>query len=153
MIDKINETLSMYINGEYLSKNVTITNRLENELADCIKRKSELEKTLDGKRESLKNLLKAYTDNIVERSIYEEMQNDYLKNRDEFKKRIVAIDAEITEIRQSMLNQEDKESILKKYTHIEKLTIPIVQEFIDSIIISEITGQSDQRDIIINMAV
>lgn len=151
--DKINETLSMYINGEYLSKNVTITNRLENELADCIKRKDELEKSLDGKRESLKNLLKAYTDNIVERSIYEEMQNDYLKDRDEYQKRIVAIDAEIMEIRQSMLNQEDKESILKKYTHIDELTIPIVQEFIDSIIIGEITGQSGQRDIIINMAV
>lgn len=153
VIGKINETLSMYINNEYLSKNVTITNRLENELADCIKRKDELEKSLDGKRESLKNLLKAYTDNIVERSIYEEMQNDYLKDRDEFQKRIVAIDAEIMEIRQSMLNQEDKESILKKYTHIDELTIPIVQEFIDSIIIGEITGQNGQRDIIINMAV
>lgn len=153
VIDKINETLSMYINGEYLSKNVTITNRLENALADCFRRKNELEKALDGKRESLKNLLKAYTDNIVERSIYEEMQNDYLKEKEECQKRISSIDTEISEIRQSMLNQEDKESILKKYTHIDELTVPIVQEFIDSIIIGEITGQSGQRDIIINMAV
>lgn len=153
VIDKINETLSMYINGEYLSKNVTITNRLESALADCFKRKNEFEKALDGKRESLKNLLKAYTDNIVERSIYEEMQNDYLKEKEECQKRISSIDTEISEIRQSMLNQEDKESILKKYTHIDELTVPIVQEFIDSIIIGEITGQSGQRDIIINMAV
>lgn len=153
VIDKINETLSVYINEEYLSQNVTITNRLENELADCIKRKTELERALKGKRESLKNLLKAYTDNIVERSIYEEMQNDYLKDRDEFQKRIAAIDTEITGIRKLMLTQEDKESILKKYTHIDFLTIPIVQEFIDSIIIGEITGQSGQRDIIINMSV
>lgn len=153
VIDKINEMLSMYINEEYLSKNITVTNRFENELSDCIKHKNELEKALDRKRENLKNLLKAYTDNIVERSIYEEIQNDYLKERNKYQKRIMAIDIEITEIRQSMLTQEDKESILKKYTHIDKLTIPIVQEFIDSIIIGEITGQSGQRDIIINMAV
>lgn len=153
VIDKINETLSMYINGEYLSKNVTVTNRLENELSDCIKRKNELEKALDNSRENLKNLLKAYTDHIVDRSIYEEVQNDYLKEKEECQKRIEAVDTEIAEIKQSMLSREDKESILKKYTHIDELTIPIVQEFIDSIIIGEISGQTGQRDIIINMAV
>ena len=49
-------------------------------------------------------------------------------------------------------NQEDKEEILKKYTHIDKLTIPIVQEFIDSIFISEVT-KDGQRNITINMAI
>lgn len=153
VIDKINETLSMYINGEYLSENVTMANRLENELSACIKRKNELENTLNNSRQNLKNLLKAYTDNVVDRAIYEEVQNDYLQEKETYQKRIAAIDEEIAEIKQSMLNQEDKESILKKYTHIDTLTIPIVQEFIDSIIIGEITGQSGQRDIIINMEI
>lgn len=151
--EKINETLSMYINGEYLSKNVTITNRLENELSDCIKRKNELKKALDDSRQSLKNLLKAYTDKVVDRSIYEEVQKDYLKEKEECQRRMAAIDEEISEIKQLKLSQEDKDSIMKKYTHINELTIPVVQEFIDSIIIGEITGQSNQRDIIINMAV
>ncbi len=153
IIDTINETLSMYINDEYLSENVTVTNRLDNELSDCIKRKNELEKALENNRQNLKNLLKAYTDNIVERAIYEEAQNDYLREKKEYQKRIAAIEAEITEITKSILNQEDKEIILKKYTRINALTIPIVQEFIDSIIIGEITAQNSKRDIIINMAI
>ncbi len=153
VIDKINETLSMYINGEYLSENVTISNRLEKELSDCIKRKEELATALNNSRQNLKNLLKAYTDNVVDRAIYEEVQNDYLQEKETYQKRIAAIDEEIAEIKQSILNQEDKESILKKYTHIDTLTIPIVQEFIDSIIIGEITGQSGQRNIIINMEI
>lgn len=37
-------------------------------------------------------------------------------------------------------------------THIEKLTIPIVQEFVDSIFISEVTADG-QRNITINMAI
>ncbi|MCI9085257.1 MAG: recombinase family protein [Clostridia bacterium] len=153
IIDKINELLSMYIDSEYLRKNVTVTNRLENELSACIKRKSDFEKVLESKREGLKNLLKAYTDNVVERSIYEEMQNDYLREKNECQKHITAIESQIELIKQSVLNQKDKESILKKYTHIDTLTIPIVQEFIDSIIISEVSSQNGQRDIIINMAV
>lgn len=122
-------------------------------MSDCIQRKNELEKTLENSRQNLKNLLKAYTDNVVERSIYEEMQNDYLREKNECQKHITAIESQIELIKQSVLNQKDKESILKKYTHIDTLTIPIVQEFIDSIIISEVSSQNGQRDIIINMAV
>lgn len=153
VVDKINETIALYASGDYLSKNVVISNRFEQQLSDCARRKNELEKAIEAHRSNLKNLLKAYTDNVVERSIYEEVQSDYLKEKEEFQKRINAIDEEITAIKESMLKQEDKESILKKYTHIDHLTIPIVQEFIDSIIIGEITGQTGQRDIIINMAI
>ena len=153
VVNEINSILAQYINGDYLNKNVVITNRLESQLSDCIRRKSELEKSVENTRLNLKKLLKAYTDNVVERSIYEEVQSDYLKEKDEILKQIKSIDDEITSIKDSMTKHEDKESILKKYTQIEHLTIPIVQEFIDSIIIGEITGQSGQRDIIINMAV
>ena len=153
VIDKINETIALYASGEYLNENVVITNRYEQNMAECMRRKNELEKTIETSRNNLKSLLKAYTDNIVERSIYEEVQSDYLKEKEEFQKRIIAIDEEIASIKESMLKQEDKESILNKYTHIEKLTIHIVQEFIDSIIIGELNGQTGQRDIIINMSI
>ena len=52
-----------------------------------------------------------------------------------------------------MEKQEDKEAIFKKYTNIERLTIPIVQEFIDSVIIAETDTETGQRDIVINMAI
>lgn len=37
------------------------------------------------------------------------------------------------------------------YIHINEFTISVVQEFIDSVIIGEIIGQSNQREIIINI--
>ena len=100
-----------------------------------------------------KELLKAYTDNVVERSIYEELQQDYLKESEEKRKRIKAIDKAIDDIKHAMEKQEDKEAIFKKYTNIERLTIPIVQEFIDSVIIGEADPETGQRDIVINMAI
>ena len=151
--EKINETIEMYVNGEELSNSIFITNRLEKQLDDHIKRKTETEKSIADSRESLKKLLKAYTDNVVDRSIYEEMQQDYLRETAEKRERIKAIDKAIEDIKHAMEKQEDKESILKKYTHIDKLTIPIVQEFIDSVVIGEADPETWQRDVVINMAI
>ncbi len=153
VIDKINETISLYASGEYLSQNIVITTRYEQDLADCKKRKNKLKQDLEEGLQNLKKLLKAYTDNVVERSIYEEMQNDYLKEKADIENRIDAIDKEIISIEESKLKKEDKESILKKYTNIDHLTIPIVQEFIDSIVIGKVDDKSGMRDIIINMEV
>lgn len=153
VLDKINETISKYISGEELSRNVVIVNRLEARLSDCTKRKSEIEKSISEGRTTLKRLLKAYTENIVERSIYEDMQADYLREREENENRIKAIDAEINEIKKAMLKQEDKEEILKKYTHIDRLTVPVVQEFIDSIIVGEPDTETGEREIVINMGI
>ena len=144
---------TLYVNGEELSNSIVITNRLENQLNDHIKRKTETEKSIADSRESLKKLLKAYTDNVVDRSIYEEMQQDYLRETAEKRERIKAIDKAIEDIKHAMEKQEDKESILKKYTHIDKLTIPIVQEFIDSVVIGEADPETGQRDVVINMAI
>ena len=52
-----------------------------------------------------------------------------------------------------MLRQEDKEEILKKYTHIDHLTVPVVQEFIDSIIVGKPDTETGEREIVINMGI
>ncbi len=151
--DKINEAIELYMNGEELSKRVVIANRLEERMQDCVRRKSEIEKSISDGRSALKRLLKAYTENVVERSIYEDMQADYLREREENERRIKAIDDELEEIKKAMLKQEDKDEILRKYTHIDCLTVPIVQEFIDSIIVDEPNEETGEREITINMAI
>ncbi|MCD8181435.1 MAG: recombinase family protein [Firmicutes bacterium] len=150
--DKINETLEKYLNHETLSENVVIANRLETRLKDCEKHRAELEREIENSRGNLKNLLKQYMDGVIERSIYEEVQRDYLTEKAEFEKRISVIDEEIGRIDEQMSKQEDKESILKKYSKIDRLTVPIVQEFIDSVVIGEV-DENGRRDITINMAV
>ena len=103
-------------------------------------------------KQNLLNLLKSYNDGVVIREIYEQAQNDYMEQQNVTKTKLKNIDVEINDVQTKIENQEDKEEILKKYTHIDKLTIPIVQEFIDSIFISEVT-KDGQRNITINMAI
>ena len=81
------------------------------------------------------------------------MQADYLREKEDFRSHLAALDGEIAELEKSVLAHEDKEAVLARYTHIEKLTIPIVQEFIDSIIVGEVTDANEPRRIVINMAV
>lgn len=153
VLDKINEAISNYINKDELRNSVLLSNRLEERLYDCIKRKNEIEKRIRDGRTALKRLLKAYTENVVERSIYEDMQSDYLGERKENEERIITINNEIEEINQVMFNWEGKDETIERYTHIAYLTVPIVQEFIDSIIIKEFHAETGQREIIINMAI
>ena len=138
VVEKINDTLEKYVNGKYLMENVVISDRLQSQLNECINRKQAVEAELAKSREMLKRLLEKYMSGEIENSIYEEVQNDYLKNRDEYEYQIAAINMEIEEINKSMLNREDKESIVKKYKKISSLTIAIVQAFIDSIVIGAV---------------
>lgn len=151
--DKINEVLRLYANGDYLRENVVLTNRFEKRINDCRRQKAELEKAAESNRSRLKKLLAAFTDGAIERSIYEEVQSDYLREKEDFQNRLAALDGEIAELEKSVLAHEDKEAVLQRYTHIDKLTIPIVQEFIDSIIVGEVTDTNEPRRIVINMAV
>lgn len=153
VLEKINDTLKKYVNGEYLMENVVISDRLQSQLDECIKRRQTIKDELVKSREMLKKLLEKYMSGEIEKSIYEEVQNDYLKSRDEYEQRLVAVDADIDELNKSMLKRDDKESILKKYRKIDALTIPIVQEFIESIVIGMVDPNSGSRDIIINMAI
>ena len=107
---------------------------------------------MEATRKNLLNLLKSYNDGVVIREIYEQAQNDYMEQQNVTKTKLKNIDVEINDVQTKIENQEDKEEILKKYTNIDKLTIPIVQEFIDSIFISEVT-KDGQRNITINMAI
>ena len=152
IIDKINETISQYVNQDELSENIVIINRLDKKLESLKNQRFNIEKSLETTRKNLLNLLKSYNDGVVIREIYEQAQNDYMEQQNATKTKLKNIDVEINDVQTKIENQEDKEEILKKYTHIDKLTIPIVQEFIDSIFISEVT-KDGQRNITINMAI
>ena len=146
IIDKINETISQYVNQDELSENIVIINRLDKKLESLKNQRFNIEKSLEVTRKNLLNLLKSYSE------IYEQAQNDYMEQQNATKTKLKNIDVEINDVQTKIENKEDKEEILKKYTHIDKLTIPIVQEFIDSIFISEVT-KDGQRNITINMAI
>lgn len=152
IIDKINETISQYVNQDELSENIVIINRLDKKLESLKNQRFNIEKSLETTRKNLLNLLKSYNDGVVIREIYEQAQNDYMEQQNATRTKLKNIDVEINDVQTKIENQEDKEEILKKYTHIDKLTIPIVQEFIDSIFISEVT-KDGQRNITINMAI
>ena len=135
-----------------MSENIVIINRLDKKLESLKNQRFNIEKRLETTRKNLLNLLKSYNDGVVIREIYEQAQNDYMEQQNVTKTKLKNIDVEITDVQAKIENQEDKEEILKKHTHIDKLTIPIVQEFIDSIFISEVT-KDGQRNITINMAI
>ena len=153
VIERINDVLKKYVNGKYLSENVHLSDKLRERINECESRRQAIEKELEKSRETLKKLLEAYMNGKIEESVYIEVQEDYIRKRGECERRLSAADEEIRELNRSAAALGDKESILKKYRKIDTLTIPIVQEFIESIVIGEANETVGSRNITINMEV
>ena len=65
IIDKINETISQYVNQDELSENIVIINRLDKKLESLKNQRFNIEKSLEATRKNLLNLLKSYNDGVV----------------------------------------------------------------------------------------
>lgn len=151
--EKINEIISLYINKEYLNRNIIIVDHFDKQLAEYNLRKNEFVKSISDNKLSMKKLLKAYMDGVVDRSIYEEMQSDYILEKEKMCSYIESIETEIKRIEKTKLKQENKDSIINKYSNIERLTVPIVSDFIETIRIGDVDDESLERKIIINMSI
>lgn len=153
IIDKINEVIVQYTNRDEVSRSVVIINRFEQRINKCIQRKKSFEQSLEDKFSGLKKLLSQYLDNVIDKSVYEAVQRDYLSEREEIENKINSLNTEIESLKSSMAAQSDKEEIIKKHSHIDALTITIVQEFIESVIIGPYDTETKNRDITVNMTV
>lgn len=153
VIDKINSIIKQYIDNNMLDNKIYVDNRLELLLSEYINRKNKIEKKMSEEIVSLKKLLKAFTENVVERSIYEDMQKDYLIQKENNQKHIQMLDKEVEKINNLIKDKKDKSQIIQKYMYITKLSVPIVHEFIDSIIVGETDIQKSERNVIINMSI
>lgn len=153
VIGKINEVLSKYHDNELLMGNVSDVNRLEVRLSNYLSRRSSLESTLKNEENKLVTLYEDKLNGKILPRIFDSLQNKFLIKEKEITENIARIDAEIENIKQTMKESEDKESILNKYTKIDELSVLVVDEFIDSIVIGEVDKEKKTRDIIINLTV
>ncbi len=153
VIERINDVLERYVSEEYLAENVNISDSPRERIDECKSRRRAIEAELENSRAALKKLLESYMNGKIEESVYAEVQDDYIRKRGECERRLSAADEEIRELNRYVTTRGDKKSILRKYRKIDALTIPIVEQFIESIVIGEADMSAGSRNITINMAI
>ncbi|MDD6484354.1 MAG: recombinase family protein [Clostridiales bacterium] len=150
ILKQLNTVLEKYGNSEYIAANIKLDDRRKRRLAECEKRRDALKKEFDEKKRAMKRLLTEYMNDVVEKSIYEEAQRGYLKEREECRRRLEAAEAESEKIRREM-PEISREQVLEKYRSLNKLTLSAVQSFIESVVVSE--PREGCRDIEIRLKV
>lgn len=150
-IAKINEVLETYHNKDILSKNISQVNSLESRLKDYISQRNSLEESLDREKNKLSQIYEDKLEGKILPQIFDMLQERFLAKEAQLNKNLININNEIDAIKNMIVEGNSKESILNKYKKIDKLSVLIVDEFIDSIVIGKVENKT--RDIVINMAV
>jgi DNA invertase Pin-like site-specific DNA recombinase len=141
--EEINNLLHEYYNPNLIK--IDDINQNNHKLSVLSIEKETINKQIEKKE---KHLEKLYTDRLDE-FIHEEQFLKFNKSFNEeivlYKSRIEKINQEISSFQENPDKQIDKESILKKYSHIDHLSRDIVDEFIDMIYIG--AKINDEREI------
>ena len=151
LVDAINDLLNDYYDKENLKNkyNNTIQNdtRIQNKIQNLEKEKNNLEKKIIDNRSYFRKLYEDKAKNVINEEMFRLMSNVYLKEIEEYTKRIENIDTEITELAKQKDNKVQVDTILKKYKHINKLNKVIVDEFIDKVYVGNYNKETKSRDI------
>jgi len=147
LMEKVKEEINKLLHEFYNPNLIQIDTNNQNgqKLKTLFKEKESINKQIEKKE---KHLEKLYTDRLDE-FISEEQFLKFNKSFNEeiaiYKLRTENINDEISSFEENPDKQIDKESILKKYSHIDELSRDIVDEFIDMIYIG--TKTKDSREI------
>lgn len=150
-VSKINEVLETYHNNDILSKNISYVNGLESRLKDYISHRDKIKENLDKEKTKLSQIYEDKLEGKVLPNIFDMLQERFLAKEAELNKNLAQIEKEISDIKNTIVEGNSKENILNKYKRIDKLSVLIVDEFIDSIIIGKVENKT--RDIIINLTI
>ena len=82
-----------------------------------------------------KKLYESYATEKIPESKFDELSRDYLAEQDALKICIAEAEAEITEYEQNADNAEQFLAVAQKYTDFSELTTPMINEFIEKIVV------------------
>ena len=110
-------------------------NRQDNVIVNLNKEKVNLEKKLNESKLYFKSLYTDRMNGMISDSDFSMLREEYSSDVESYQNRLEEIENQLNEVEKRKENTKDVDSILKKYTHIEKLTRLIVEEFIEKIYI------------------
>ena len=148
ILNAINDKIKKYYDEEILKKEERKKNIFifKDKIKALELERIELEKVISKNKDYLKNLYKDKVSGIITLDQFQELLNDFNKDDNKCKKRIIEIEDEIKNYNLKQESVNDKK-IFSKYKTLNKLNRIIVDEFIDRIYIGKINKEINTRNI------
>lgn len=145
VLNEMNKMIEKYYNlkkleENYYSKKAHID--YEKDIAILQKEKEDIEKKLNKISERFAMLYDDKADGIISPTEFVMIKNKYQTDTNNFNLRIESINIEMNEIKAKQNTVINENSVLEKYTHIEKLSRFVIDEFISKILV----GKKDENN-------
>ena len=158
VLNEINKQLDKFYNLDELDKIYKLEKKVFNDSTffkrdNLLLEKEKLEEKVNKKNAYYKSLYEDKLEGIIAQEEFIIFREKFLKEIDEYKKRIEIINLELSKIKSKEKNISTATEILKKYTQIKQLNREIIDELIDIILIGKINQETNEREIDIKMSV
>lgn len=150
ILEKLNEILNKFYEENTLKKmqNKIIEQDLyKEELNSLEKELQNINEKLQKKSTYLQKLYEDHINEILKEKEFLILINKYKDDNEKLEQQQKIIKKEISLTLEKKEKTKNKKNIFKNYKHIEKLSIEIVQEFIDKIIIGNYNKKENSRNI------
>ena len=133
VIRELNALSQTYLDQEELERNVRFDQDLERQKAGWQETKSKLRKQLEDNRSYLRTLYMDKVKGIVSEEDYISMADGFAKDRERMEAQIKEADRHLEELEARMLAGDQRQELIRQYTHVEHLTREMVEILIDYI--------------------
>lgn len=150
VITKINDLLKRFYSEKDLEeiKNQDVENDLFKDKLDILNKElHSLNKELTSKSTYFQKLYEDRANGILDDKEYLLLKNKYKDDNNRLEERISNVKKEIELTNKKKQSIKDKKNIFKKYTHIDNLSIEVVNDFIDKIIVGYNDDSTNSRDL------
>lgn len=150
ILEKMNEMLKKFYEEDDLKEmqNEVIEQDLyKDKLNSLEKELQSINKELQGKSTYFQKLYEDRTNGILPEKEFLILMNKYKDDNEKLEERQKIVKKEISSTLAKKETVKTKKNIFKKYRHIEELSIEIVEDFIDKILIGSYDETTNSRDI------
>lgn len=133
IVNEINDLINQYCNID----DIQINNCFENEKERLVMNLNDIRSKIEAQEKKITSSYEDKLDGLITTEQYIIFSKRFEKEALLLKERAVAIQEQIDIVSSKGKNTLKRDDVLKKYTHIDKLTREIVLEFIDTIYIGE----------------
>lgn len=150
VLDRINNLLKrFYEENQQLTYNDNMVKNdlFKDQIYNLNKEKENISKELKSKNSYFQGLYEDFKKNLLDEDQYISLRNKYKEDYNKLEERLHTIEKSLLGFQAKQTRLKDKKTLFEKYKHINELSVEIINDFIEKIIVGKYDEKQDQRKI------
>lgn len=150
VLEKINNLLKRFYEEDQqseLNDNMIENDLFKDQIRNLNKEKENISKELKSKNSYFQGLYEDFKKNLLTEDEYVSLRTKYKEDHDRLEERLQTIEKSLLGIQAKQNRLKDKKTLFKKYKQISELSVEVVNDFIDQVVIGKYDEDLKQRDI------